>query len=99
MIAEGLMTEAGLAKIDAAKKDGSWNALDEVDDLVMPDDLAAALSKHPAAAKNFEAFSPSATKAILYWLGAAKRNETRVARIEKIVRMAAVNKRAVFDKE
>ena len=99
MIAEGLMTDAGFAKIDAARKDGSWNALDEVDKLVMPDDLVTALEKDEAAARNFEAFSPSATKAILYWLSAAKRNETRVTRIGKIVRMAAANKRAVFDKE
>src|SRR5688500_4686578 len=76
MIAEGLMTDAGLAKIDAAKKDGSWNALDEVDKLVVPDDLVGALSKNEAAAENFRTFSPSATKAILYWLGTAKRDVT-----------------------
>lgn len=41
LIAEGLMTPAGLAVIDAAKADGSWTGLDEVEDLVVPDDLAA----------------------------------------------------------
>ena len=97
--AAGLMTDAGLDKIDAAKKDGSWNALDHVDELIMPADLVSSLKKNGIAAKNFEAFSPSVTKAILYWLGTAKRNETRAARIAKIVRMAAVNKRAVIDKE
>ena len=99
MVAEGRMKDVGLAKIDAARKDGSWNALDHVDRLVTPPDLVNAFEKNEVAEKNFEAFSPSARKAILYWLGTAKRNETRVARIEKIVRMAAVNKRAVFDKE
>ncbi len=99
MIAEGFMTEAGMMKIEAAKKDGSWNALDASDNLIMPDDLAAALGKSETARTNFEAFSASARKAILYWLGTAKRTETRRTRIEKIVRMANVNKRDVFDKE
>lgn len=99
MIADGLMTDAGLSKVRAAKIDGSWNALDATNRLEMPKDLADELRTNGRAEKNFDSFSDSAKKAILYWLGSAKRPETRNARLEKIVRMAAINKRAVLDKE
>lgn len=99
LIAAGQMTDAGLAKIERAKANGSWNALDDSDDLKMPGDLAAALKKNKTARENFEAFTGSAKKRILYWVGTAKREETRRARVEKIVAMAALNKRANIDKE
>lgn len=99
MIEQGLMTAAGLQKIEAAKKDGSWNALDDSDNLVIPPDLAKELAKHKTAAKNFEAFTDSAKSMILSWINSAKRAETRAARITKTVEMAAKNKRANFDKE
>ncbi len=99
MIANGLMTNAGLAKIEAAKQDGSWDALNASDNLEIGDDLAKALRQNRAAEKNFQAFSNSVKKAILQWLNSAKRAETRAARIEKLVAMAANNKRINFDKE
>lgn len=99
VITAGLMTEIGLAKIEQAKADGSWNTLDSSDKLEIPKDLKTAFVNDKTAKKNWDAFAPSARKAILYWLGSAKREETRRARIEKIVSMAAVGKRANFDKE
>lgn len=99
LIAAGQMTDAGLAKIERAKADRSWNALDDSDELKMPGDLAAALKKSKTARENFEAFTGSVRKRILYWLGTAKREETRRARVGKIVAMAALNKRANIDKE
>jgi len=50
LLAQGLMAPAGLAVVEAAKADGSWTSLDDVEALVVPDDLAAALSADPAAA-------------------------------------------------
>ena len=47
--AEGRMTPAGRAMIDAAKADGSWTLLDDVENLVVPDDLAAAFERHPGS--------------------------------------------------
>src|SRR3954447_26856627 len=44
LIAAGLMAPAGLALIEAAKADGSWTLLDPVEDLIVPDDLAAAFA-------------------------------------------------------
>jgi hypothetical protein len=43
--AEGRMTGAGRAAVDAAKADGSWSILDAVEALVVPADLAAALDE------------------------------------------------------
>jgi uncharacterized protein YdeI (YjbR/CyaY-like superfamily) len=92
LLADGLMTPAGQAKIDAAKRDGSWTELDEVEDLRVPDDLTAALAANAAARQNFEAYAPSVKKPILYWIQSAKRPETRQARIEKTVAAAAAKK-------
>ncbi|MEO7672681.1 MAG: YdeI/OmpD-associated family protein [Pyrinomonadaceae bacterium] len=58
----------------------------------MPEDRARAFNSNKKAAANFEAFSDSAKKAILFWLSTAKRDETRKARVEKIAEMAAVTK-------
>lgn len=45
LIKAKLMTSAGLAKINAAKKDGTWNALDAIEALEIPSDLAKAFSQ------------------------------------------------------
>jgi uncharacterized protein YdeI (YjbR/CyaY-like superfamily) len=99
LIKNGLMTESGLVKIEAAKKDGSWNTLDDSDNLKMPPDLVGELKVEKEAEKNFNAFSDSVKRTILAWIGSAKRSETRNARIIKTVEMAKRNKRANFDKE
>ena len=49
LTAAGLMTPAGQRVIDAARADGSWSRLDDVENLVVPDDLAAALDSRPPA--------------------------------------------------
>ncbi len=91
LIAEGRMAPAGLAKIEAAKRDGSWELLDDVDALVVAEDLAAALDANPEARRNFDAFSASIKKQVLYRVYSAKRAETRAKRIEEAVRLAAEN--------
>jgi uncharacterized protein YdeI (YjbR/CyaY-like superfamily) len=94
LIAAGLMMPAGLAKIERAKADGSWSALDAVEALEVPPDLAAALAANPAAEEHFTAFPRSAKRAILFWIQSAKRAETRANRIAETVRLAAENIRA-----
>ena len=92
LIAEGKMTEAGLAKIIAAKQDGSWTSLDLIEALVVPDDLKQALETDYAANINFEAFNKTTKKNILFWIQSAKRPETRLSRIEKTICAATQNK-------
>lgn len=94
LIAQGLMAPAGLTKIEAARLDGSWEKLDDVEDLVVPEDLAAEFARYPNAATHFEAFPRSAKRAILEWLVQAKRTETRQKRIEETARLANENLRA-----
>lgn len=90
----GLIAPAGQAKIDAAQADGSWTALDDVEALVIPPDLAEAFAQNPTAQQYFEAFPRSVKRGILEWISKAKRPETRAKRIEETVRLAAENKRA-----
>ena len=91
LIGNGKMQEAGLAKIDAAKKDGSWTLLDDVENLVIPEDLQKAFDDKPLAYTNYEAFSKGYRKSYLYWLNQAKRPVTREKRIEEIIRLCAEN--------
>jgi len=94
MIAAGQMTAAGLAKIEAAKADGSWIALDAIENLEVPDDLSGALASYEAAETNFEAFPRSVKRSILEWIATAKRPATRAKRIEETARLAQDNIRA-----
>jgi uncharacterized protein YdeI (YjbR/CyaY-like superfamily) len=94
LIDEGRMAPAGLAAIARAKANGSWELLDPVERLEVPDDLVAALEAVPPAALNFAAFSPSARKMQLTWVALAMRPETRAARIAAIAEAAARNERA-----
>lgn len=90
----GLMMPAGLAKVEVAKRDGSWNALDAVEALEVPADLAAALAAEGVARQYWEAFPRSVKRAILEWISNAKKPETRAKRIGETARLAAENKRA-----
>jgi uncharacterized protein YdeI (YjbR/CyaY-like superfamily) len=94
MIQARLMTPAGMAKTEAARQDGSWNALDAVEALEIPPDLAAALAANPIAQQYFDAFPRSVKRAILEWITNAKKPETRARRVEETTRLAAKNIRA-----
>jgi uncharacterized protein YdeI (YjbR/CyaY-like superfamily) len=97
--AAGLMMPEGLRMVQLAKDTGTWDALNEVEDLVLPPELIKALAKNKIAQKNFDAFNRSTKRGILEFLLNAKQEATRTARVEKILRMAAVGKKAFFDKE
>ncbi len=83
----GLIHESGLKKIEEAKKDGSWTALDDVENGVIPADLQQAFAKNSKAIKNYEGFSRTYQKSYLYWLNQAKRPETRAKRIAEIIQL------------
>jgi uncharacterized protein YdeI (YjbR/CyaY-like superfamily) len=87
LVTAGLMTPAGMAAVEAAKADGSWNTLTDADDRVVPDDLAAALTAAKATA-GFEALPASKQGVALYWIATAKRPETRAKRIAETVEAA-----------
>lgn len=94
LLAAGLVLPAGQAAIDRAKADGSWSLLDDVEDLVVPDDLATALASAPPAAEEFAAFPRSAKRGILEWIVQAKRPETRARRVAETAELAQRGQRA-----
>jgi uncharacterized protein YdeI (YjbR/CyaY-like superfamily) len=94
LIEEGRMHETGLATIELAKQTGTWTALDEVDNLIVPEDLEKALNRNKVALKHFNAFPKSSKRGILEWISNAKREETRTKRITETVVLAAKNVRA-----
>lgn len=94
LLADGLIAPAGLAAIERSKVDGSWSALDEVETLAIPEDLAAAFAPYPDARRNFEAFPPSSRRGILEWIANARRETTRAARIAETAALAQDGKRA-----
>ncbi len=91
LIAEGRMEPAGLAAIERAKANGSWETLDAVERLEVPDDLARALEAMPGASAAFAELSPSARKLHLASLVLARRPETRARRLQEVV--AAIESR------
>jgi uncharacterized protein YdeI (YjbR/CyaY-like superfamily) len=94
MIVERRITPAGLALIDLAKKTGTWEALTDVQNAVIPDDLQKLFNQHTTAFKNFQAFPPSSKRIILEWILNAKKPETRKQRITQTVALAEKNIKA-----
>ena len=92
--AAGLMTDAGRRVVEAAKADGSWTLLDDVEDLVVPPDLAAAFDAVPGAREQWEAFPRSARRGILEWIVQAKTAPTRARRIAETADKAGRGERA-----
>jgi uncharacterized protein YdeI (YjbR/CyaY-like superfamily) len=88
------MEPAGQRVIDAAKSDGSWTLLDDVEDLIVPVDLDAAFADYPGSRTKWDAFPPSTRRAHLEWIVQAKRPETRSRRIDEVARLAQESKRA-----
>lgn len=94
LIAQRKMTSAGMATITLAKEKGTWDALNEVEQTIVPEDLAAAFEPHKKALTNFNAFPRSSRMIILGWIHSAKTPGTRNKRIEETVTLAADNIRA-----
>lgn len=94
MIAQGKMMPAGKKLIEVAKKSGAWEALVDVQNSVIPDDLQQLFDKNKIAHKHFLAFPPSSKRIVLEWILNAKKPETRLKRMEETVRLAAKNIKA-----
>lgn len=88
LAAAGLLTQAGLDRIAAAKQNGSWTLLDEVEALVLPPDLAQLLQATPGASSYFASLSRTDQRTILQWLVLARRPETRQKRLVEIAGLA-----------
>lgn len=94
LIKDGLMLPAGLAKVEWAKQNGTWDALNEVSDAIIPPDLMVAFEQNSPALEYWEQFSKSSRKGILEWILNAKTAETRAKRILETATLAAQNVKA-----
>lgn len=92
LISDGLMTKAGLDSIEVAKQNGSWNILNDVEDLIIPKDLQKAFKKHKGLEAYYTNLSRSAKKMALHRLVMAKLPETREKRINEMIALARQKK-------
>ena len=88
LIKDGRMTEAGLQSIEVSKENGLWDFMDDVDQLIKPDDLAKSLSEKPRAEAFFDQINDSSKRFVLRWLKLSKTDKTRKNRIQKIVELS-----------
>lgn len=94
LLKAGKMAPAGLRMIELAKKSGTWNALDAVEDLLIPEDLKHQFYNYPNSEQHFNNFPKSVKRGILEWIQSAKKSETRKKRVIETAQLAARNIRA-----
>lgn len=88
LIRSGRMHDAGLRSIAVSKESGSWEMMDEVDDLQIPNDLLEALGKYDGALEFFRSINDSSKRFVLRWIKLAKKEATRSSRIKKIAELS-----------
>ena len=89
--AQGLIHESGYKMIALAKETGTWTAMDDVENLIIPEDLQDAFAENEMAYTNYQNFSPGYRKSYLSWLHSAKRTATREKRITEIIALCKAN--------
>jgi uncharacterized protein YdeI (YjbR/CyaY-like superfamily) len=88
LIKEKRMQPAGLVQIEAAKKDGRWEAAyGSQKNIEPPTDFLKELSKNMKAKTFFESLNKANVYAIVYRLTTAKKPETRERRMTQILEM------------
>ena len=90
LLAEGRLAAAGVREMEAAKRDGRWEAAyASPRSMEVPADLRAELEANSRARRFFEKLDGRNRYAVLYRLHDAKRPETRQRRLIEFVRMLA----------
>lgn len=93
LVAEGRMRPGGLAVVERAKADGTWDAAYAgAATIEAPDDFQAALGANHAASEMFAQLDRANRYAVLYRITTARRPDTRARRIEQLVDMLAQGK-------
>jgi uncharacterized protein YdeI (YjbR/CyaY-like superfamily) len=103
LLAEGRMAEPGLAAVRIAKKNDSWNKLNDIERIGRgggpPDAVMKAIQARPGLAGRFAALSASKKKMLSYWVASAKQPETRARRIAQLGDIIATGRTPGFNKE
>lgn len=88
LITSGEMKSAGLEAIEAAKRDGRWEAAySSQKNITVPADFQVALKEHPKAKAFFETLKSSERYSFLFRLHQAKRADTRAKHIQRFIEM------------
>lgn len=94
LIESGRMQPSGLRAIEAAQKDGRWDAAyDSQSNATVPEDFQAALDANAAAKSSFDTLNRVNRYAMLFRIHQAKRPETRAKRIQEFVAMLERNEK------
>jgi uncharacterized protein YdeI (YjbR/CyaY-like superfamily) len=94
LIANGRMKGAGIEAVEAAKKDGRWDAAyDSPSGAKIPDDFQAALDANARAKKFFVELDGANRYAVLFRIQTVKKAETRARKIREFVEMLARHER------
>ncbi len=88
-----LMHESGIKSVEESKSSGLWNFMDDVDDLILPNDLKQELLKAPPAYSNFMSFNNSSVRNMLRRIKLTKTEKTRIKYIQQTVNLAKLNKK------
>ena len=88
LITQGRMQPEGLRQMELAKTDGRWErAYESQSKIAIPDDFQSELDKNLQAMEFFNTLNSANRYAFLFRIHAAKKPETRAAKIKKFVAM------------
>ena len=94
LLQAGRMQPAGLAEVDAAKRDGRWDrAYEPPSTATVPEDFLAELAKNTKAETFYRTLNKRNTYSIAYRLQSAKTPETRRRRTNAIIEMLEQGKK------
>jgi uncharacterized protein YdeI (YjbR/CyaY-like superfamily) len=92
LTAEGKMTAAGLASFSSVQRAQT----PPMPTTRLPKELEARLKKQLVAWENFQSFPAYYRRMTAGWVASAKRKETRLKRLEKLIEFSARNERIQF---
>ncbi len=93
LIADGKMTEAGLRKIDEARRNGNWEQTLGTPKQVVSKDFQKALDSNTKAKQFFLGLSRTNRYQYSYWISSAKKETTRHQRIAKALERLSAGKK------
>jgi uncharacterized protein YdeI (YjbR/CyaY-like superfamily) len=94
LIKSGLMTEAGMQKINAAKSSGNWEKVIRIPPFEdPPPEFQAALEKNDLARNNFFNLANSYRRQYIGWISTAKKEETRNKRLIEAIKLLEKNQK------
>ncbi|CAI8171548.1 MAG: Uncharacterised protein [Cryomorphaceae bacterium] len=86
---EGRMHSSGLKSVEEGKTNGLWHFMDDVDNLIIPNDLETSLKSAEGAFEFFDQINDSSKRNSLRWLKLAKTEKTRQKRLLELTRLSA----------